>query len=210
MEEIDSTTYIQVFDTSEKRCAALKQALDIRKFEIELYWKRATYFWAFIAAAFAGFFALQKSAADTDGMLTLIVACLGFEFSLGWYLVNRGSKAWQENWERHVDLLENDIMGPLYKTVLSSEPHRFWNASGPYPYSPSKLNQILSLFVTVIWTCLVGSCVYPVFADGFNGRWLMLLLMAITALFAGALVCGGQTHFEGGESPTYIRRRNIR
>ena len=31
---------------------ALAYALDIRKFEIELYWKRGTYFWAFIAAAF--------------------------------------------------------------------------------------------------------------------------------------------------------------
>ena len=30
---------------------ALEHALDIRKFEIELYWKRAAYVWAFIAAA---------------------------------------------------------------------------------------------------------------------------------------------------------------
>ena len=30
---------------------ALKQAYEIRKFEIELYWKRATYFWTFIGAA---------------------------------------------------------------------------------------------------------------------------------------------------------------
>lgn len=34
---------------------ALELALDIRKFEIELYWKRATYFWTFIAAAFGGY-----------------------------------------------------------------------------------------------------------------------------------------------------------
>ena len=29
---------------------ALLQALDIRKYEIDHYWKRATYFWTFIAA----------------------------------------------------------------------------------------------------------------------------------------------------------------
>jgi hypothetical protein len=29
---------------------ALGYTLDIRKFEIGLYWKRATYFWAFIGA----------------------------------------------------------------------------------------------------------------------------------------------------------------
>ncbi|MGN6729091.1 MAG: RipA family octameric membrane protein [Rhodanobacteraceae bacterium] len=33
--------------------AALDHALGIRKFEIELYWQRAAYFWALIAAAFA-------------------------------------------------------------------------------------------------------------------------------------------------------------
>ncbi|MBV5304022.1 MAG: hypothetical protein JZU70_07475 [Chlorobium sp.] len=37
---------------------ALKHALDIRKFEIELYWKRATYFWALIVVAFTGYFAI--------------------------------------------------------------------------------------------------------------------------------------------------------
>ncbi|MCC9001729.1 MAG: hypothetical protein LM549_03765, partial [Candidatus Competibacter sp.] len=36
--------------------SALEKALDIRKFEIELYWKRAAYFWTLIAAAFAGYF----------------------------------------------------------------------------------------------------------------------------------------------------------
>jgi hypothetical protein len=34
-------------------------ALDIRKFEIELYWKRATYFWTFIGATFAAYGAVQ-------------------------------------------------------------------------------------------------------------------------------------------------------
>ncbi|QNR65148.1 hypothetical protein IAQ67_14620 [Paenibacillus peoriae] len=42
----------------EKQKKALEMALDIRKFEIDLYWKRATYFWAFIAATFAGYFLL--------------------------------------------------------------------------------------------------------------------------------------------------------
>lgn len=40
---------------SDKRKFALEHALDIRKFEIELYWKRATYFWTLIAATFAGY-----------------------------------------------------------------------------------------------------------------------------------------------------------
>lgn len=58
---------------------ALKYAHDIRKFEIELYWKRATYFWTFIGAAFAGYFAIQKGG-DTSNIF--VVSALGFVFSL--------------------------------------------------------------------------------------------------------------------------------
>src|SRR5258706_16354530 len=49
-------------DRSNRRTeAALQHALDIRKFEIDLYWRRATYFWAFIAAAFAAYAAVQSA-----------------------------------------------------------------------------------------------------------------------------------------------------
>lgn len=94
------------------RAEALKYALDIRKFEIELYWKRAAYFWTLIAAAFAGYFALRSAEKLREGPLFL-VTCLGLVLSVAWYLVNRGSKFWQENWERHVDILEDEIIGPL-------------------------------------------------------------------------------------------------
>jgi hypothetical protein len=40
---------------------ALELALDIRKFEIGLYWQRAAYFWALIAGALAGYFAILSA-----------------------------------------------------------------------------------------------------------------------------------------------------
>jgi hypothetical protein len=96
--------------------AALELALDIRKFEIGLYWQRAAYFWALIAAAFAGYFAILSADKLTDKeYLAYIVSCIGLIFTWAWFLVNRGSKYWQENWENHVDMLENDVVGPLYK-----------------------------------------------------------------------------------------------
>lgn len=52
-EEIQPEQYEEAFRGKEEK--ALNQALDIRKFEIELYWKRATYFWTFIGATMAGF-----------------------------------------------------------------------------------------------------------------------------------------------------------
>jgi hypothetical protein len=59
--------------------------------------------------------------------LFLVVTGLGLVLSAAWYLANRGSKQWQENWENHVDLLEYEVKGPLYKTVLGRpEPSSLW------------------------------------------------------------------------------------
>ncbi len=85
---------------------ALEHALDIRKFEIGLYWQRTAYFWALIAATFAGYIAVQNSdhvGADKR-FFAYVVSCIGLVFTWAWFLVNRGSKLWQENWEDHVDM----------------------------------------------------------------------------------------------------------
>jgi hypothetical protein len=141
---ISNKEYLKLFKNKEKE--ALKHALDIRKFEIELYWKRATYFWTFIGASFAGYFAIQNLTNNKD--LSIIISCLGIIFSLSWVFVNKGSKHWQENWENHVDLLEDKIVGPLYKTVLTrpKKNHTFVNLLvGPSGFSVSKINQLISL-----------------------------------------------------------------
>jgi hypothetical protein len=57
MTEISNRTeYLKLFSgkqtADDKQKDALKHALDIRKFEIELYWKRAAYFWTFIDLCF--------------------------------------------------------------------------------------------------------------------------------------------------------------
>jgi hypothetical protein len=40
---------------------ALDIALDTRKFEIDLYWKRANYFWLFVAAMFTAYFLIANN-----------------------------------------------------------------------------------------------------------------------------------------------------
>ena len=69
---------------------ALAAALDIRKFEVDLYWKRATYFWAFIAAAFAGYGLTYRTSESGDSWLSLLFSALGVVFAFAWFLVNRG------------------------------------------------------------------------------------------------------------------------
>lgn len=141
---------------------ALAYALDIRKFEIELYWKRGTYFWAFIAAAFAGY-ALTHKATDPDPWLSILFSALGLVFSFAWYLVNRGSKFWQSNWERHVDLLEDMTLGPLYKVVAVTADNSAGNPlTSPAQFSVSKLNQVLSVFVVAVWLLLFVRSLLPI------------------------------------------------
>jgi hypothetical protein len=133
----------------------LEKILDIRKFEIGLYWKRATYFWTFIAATLAGY-GLTVTAKDANQenivRFQFLIICFGLVFSFAWYLVNKGSKFWQENWEKHLDMTEDNVIGPLYKTTISKDTYSsFWVPTKAYAASVSKINQILSLFVFTIW-----------------------------------------------------------
>jgi hypothetical protein len=136
---------------------AFKIALDTRKFELELYWKRASYYWVFIATIFAGFFLIlsnQKNIPSVEDILILI-ACTGFIFSIGWLMANRGSKYWTTNWEKHVDMLENEVIGPLFKTRISKSNFKKWKIHKAYPHSVAKINQMLNIFIIFIWAALI-------------------------------------------------------
>ncbi len=146
-----------------KQSIALKNALDIRKFEIELYWKRGAYFWAFIAVTFTSYFIVLNTEISKIGFtlnfkdeLIFSLNLFGLFLAVSWFFVNKGSKHWQENWEKHVDLLEDEIMGPLYKTTVSRD--KFWDRFNPlksYPYSVGKINQLISLSVVFLWLFLL-------------------------------------------------------
>lgn len=113
---------------------AYNVALDIRKFEIELYWKRATFFWTVVAATLVAYGAVATTsfksfseAVSTSGAIfflyqvaLLVLAGMGIILSCGWRAANKGSKFWQSNWESQVDLLEDYVVGPLYKTVVAA------------------------------------------------------------------------------------------
>lgn len=188
-----------------RQSEALKQAHDIRKFEIELYWKRAAYFWAFIAASFAGYFALQKP--DHPNVKSVyIVSCLGFVASLAWYFVNRGSNTWQRNWENHIDLLEDEIMGPLYKTVLRRYRYKFWKLTDAYDFSPSRVNTLLSMFVVVSWLILIVSTLLQWKMFWVSGTFWAMLIATLT--FVGILFFAGQTNMTEGSRTVLLRKRH--
>ncbi|MBY0473933.1 MAG: hypothetical protein K2Q13_02595 [Nitrosomonas sp.] len=172
---------------------ALEYALDIRKFEIEMYWKRATYFWALIAAAFAAYALTYKTVSDHEPWLSLVFSALGLVLSFAWYLVNRGSKFWQNNWERHVDMLENMTLGPLYKVVAINPGNN--PLTDAAQFSVTKINQMLSLFVTLFWIVLLFKSVGPVEWDR-EVDWYKLATIVLTLLALRALWKKGRSNIE--------------
>ncbi len=199
-QEITPDEYAKAFEGKEEE--ALKQALDIRKFEIELYWKRASYFWTFIGATLAGFLAIQASTAANKQDLSVILSCLGVVFSFAWLCVNRGSKYWQENWEKHVDVLEDKVTGPLYKVVLSRNkieniPEKIIHyATGPSPISVSKINQIISLYVFLLWVCLLLYSL-PKFSAAQPINFFYFILITLSAIACVLFVWLGRSYTGG-------------
>ena len=135
-------------------------ALETRKFEIDLYWKRTTYYWAFSAAVIAAYaLVYTKKGPDIESniesnILLSILALCGIVFSLGWYLANRGSKYWQENWEGHIGLQITKHYGPIFK-ILKCPEHKPILGIGGFPYSVSKINQLTSGFIFFVWIVLL-------------------------------------------------------
>lgn len=201
-QRISTEEYSAFFQGKEEK--ALERAQDIRKFEIDLYWRRAAYFWTFIGATFAGFLAIQASEAQNKQDLSVILSCLGVVFSFAWLCVNRGSKFWQENWEKHVDLLEDEVTGPLYKVVLSrnvedytiAQKARDW-VTGPSALSVSKINQLISLYVFILWLMLLW---YSLPLGVFSGKiiWFYCGLIALTTIICASFVIKLGRTYRGG------------
>lgn len=156
--------------------AAYEQAADIRKFEIDLFWKRGTYYWAFILAAFTAHFALLgmifstfsedinksfslKNMCGLPGLSLFsldITAFFCFFFSLAWTLVNKGSKFWQKNWESHIDKLEESVTGKLHETYLNTDYEGSKKDFSKCPFNPkaydysvTKITMISSILLTI-------------------------------------------------------------
>lgn len=124
---------------------AYQKAWDNRDFEINKFWTRAAYFWGFIVLIFGGLMTVLTSERNQIVInlhLDMYLISLGLLFSIAWYLVMRGSKSWQENWELHIDFLENFISGPIYKTI---------HYNGNRFYSVSKINELLALLIILVW-----------------------------------------------------------
>lgn len=137
---------------------AFEVALDTRRFEIELYWKRAHYFFGIMcglggASAILTFIRSEENIDNGLFLLSLfVIGCIGTVTSFAWYFTNKGSKYWQENWEQYVDALGEDIIGPLFKhSITEKHDHKALRR-----YSVSRINEKLSLYAICIWSLITA------------------------------------------------------
>lgn len=181
--------------------SALTNALEIRKFEIDMYWKRATYFWTFISLVYGAYFYTLEKIAEFHFQVALCpLACVPEEFFLGliffamlgmlasllWSWVSLGSKFWQDNWERQVDALEGMVHGPLYRTAFFSS-RNWWNhCTDKSPLSVSKINLAITLIffsVSVVLTSYSFYLWHPTQLENIICLLVLSVLMVLISIF---------------------------
>jgi hypothetical protein len=208
LRQISDQDYIDIFiknKTEDQIKFIYQQAWAAKNFEIELYWKRAQYFWAFQIAAFAGYFGVLNSddyslEIPKNPEILFFVVCIGFITALAWNFINQGSKTWQRHWENHVDMLEKYITGPLYQIVTAQK-----------TFSVSKINDIVSRFFVFIWVLLAIKyfskhlTINPFKSTDINQ--LILMSIIVTAYFSGAMLLGyGRGRF-GERNVKFFKRK---
>lgn len=166
---------------------AYDKAHDIRKFEIQMYWTRSAYLWALQAASLAGLAAILAATDEIDvrckeddctalvRLLVLIaIWCFGLFSAFIWVMLLRGAKFWQEIWERHVDYLEDEFSGSLYKTYVSDRTME--------PYSVTKINLAMAIFSFFVWIFICSAAFIVLFPE-FSILLLFFYVLIFLSLF---------------------------
>jgi hypothetical protein len=155
---------------------AYNKAHDIRKFEIDLYWKRTSYLWTLIAALItvsgvllASYYRLPDGSLDKKILLWLVagVASLGVITTVISSKILESGEYWQKNWEYHVNVLEPLFSGSLYGTLLNSKEQR---------YSISKLNHAIYIMLLTTWMIVIEVIYFVAYKNpDFLGSFLPII-----------------------------------
>lgn len=143
--EIDYDEYYTSFKGKEKE--AFKIADINGNYSTENYWKRANYYWLFQASVFIGYF---YSVTAEDGtflrenpLIMVGITCIGFLTALAWYLVTRAGRQRYNNWDKHTEMLEDKVTGPLNKITINKD---LW--------STFNITEIVCLSFCIMWGLL--------------------------------------------------------
>lgn len=140
-----------------------KEILELRKFEIENFWKRALFFWGTIAIVLAGYFK-----ADINDKYLIFISFLGIIYNSIFSLSIRGGKFWQEHWENMAIVYENSLKFGLLKELSSKLIHKKNKSSFityPFRFSVSKLTMLLSDIMVLLWVMFWLKDIYKLFKN---------------------------------------------
>lgn len=154
-------------DKEDARRRALDRAHEIRKFEIELLWKRALFFWGFqvaIMVAVAAVFGAEKRDTNQEFFYPFL-AGIGLISALAQLLVNKGSKFWQETWEFHIDMLEEEFEGKVHQLHLKDA-----DEIDAKIISVSKVNRNTSFIFFLSWIAIFVLSLAALFTPDSNGN----------------------------------------
>ena len=143
--------------------AALNRAYTVRDFEIQMYWTRSAYFWGLQVAFFAtagliiqgilGRNELNSQLVSFGALSAFAISVLGLTSSYIWRLMLDGAKFWQDNWERHIDVLESILIGPLYRTYFVSPENMNPSESRVSITSVTDANEFITYVFVAFWLC---------------------------------------------------------
>ena len=202
-------------DNRKARRRALNRAHEIRQFEIRMLWQRAVFIWGFQVVIFLalGSIATELMNDNTKAqalhfvkLYMTLLASLGFLTSLALIQINKGSKFWQETWEYHIDMLEEEFEGNIHKGHLKNKGHM--------PLSVSKINLHVSCVFFLFWIIvLVGLLLHflsPATLRDLTSLPFNLLLPLVFLICGSILLCCHVTSTSEGEpNEIWLKQRTI-
>ena len=132
-----------------QKTKAFDIAHDNRKLEIQLFWQRSLFFWGFVAASLIAY---AQTLGDHQHY-SIVFGLFGLVCSIVWSRGNRGSKYWQEYWEKKVNFFQHFATGNIFYDRRPTVPGLFEIFEGRRA-SVSKLTMALSDFSIGVWGLL--------------------------------------------------------
>lgn len=143
-------------EETKKEQIEFERAFELRKFEIEHFWKRSWFFGALLIALSAGYFSMEP---ENQSHNCIYISFITFLVCFAQSLMNRGSKYWQERWEyftknREVKLgievtrTETESAMALYDEISMKSANFFTQA---WRFSVSKITFLVWDLIAWFW-----------------------------------------------------------
>lgn len=138
-----------------------QRLIDARNFHYENFNKWSLYFYAIIAALFAGYYSLHGQNEPIDEIIKWSILILGYIVSMCCYLSGKGYYYWEINWIKLIMHYEKQVW-PLKKeksvySIFANEKglSNYWCIIKGANISSSKLSLVVSFAITYAWAAMI-------------------------------------------------------